>query len=104
MDIGQAEITALESKGQLAVVDTELVQHGCVKVMHRDNVFDRVIAEFVRFTMSDSTLDTTSREPHRETVLVMITTRAPLVVLRHRCPAKFSAPNDQRVAKHVALL
>ena len=47
LDVGQAEVAALELVRQLLVVDAEQVQHRRVQVVDVDRVLGHVVAEFV---------------------------------------------------------
>ena len=47
MDVGEAEVAALEAEGQLLVVEAEQVQDRGVEVVDVDAVFDGAEAEFV---------------------------------------------------------
>ncbi len=68
-----------------------------------DNVFDCVVAEFVRRSVSESTLEATAAQEHRKAFHVMIATRAAFVFLRHRRAAEFATPNDDRIVEHAPL-
>ena len=76
------------------------MQHRGVKVMNAHDVFHRVIAQFIRGTISHAGLDSTSCHPHRITLDVMV----PATALRHRRSTKFAGPHDQRILQHVPLL
>ena len=47
VDVGEAEVAALEAVGQLRVIEAEEVQHRGVQVVDVDRVLDGVVAEFV---------------------------------------------------------
>ena len=56
MDIGQAEVTALDFIGQLLVVQAKQMQDGGVQVVNVNRVLDWSISEFIRPAMTDATL------------------------------------------------
>ena len=47
VDVGQAEITAAEAECQLFVVEAQQVQHRCVQVVDRADVFDGIHSKIV---------------------------------------------------------
>src|SRR6476661_6557103 len=54
LDVGQSEITALESIGQLLVIDAQQLQHGRVQIVDVDRVLDHVVAEVVGLPDGDA--------------------------------------------------
>ena len=52
----QFHLQPLVLEGELAMIDTELVQHCCMQVANMDDVSFRVITEFIRGTISKATL------------------------------------------------
>lgn len=63
MDVGQAEIAALETVGQLGVVQTQLVKDRRLKIMHVNRVASDIVGIVVGFTVYRSWLNATPREP-----------------------------------------
>ena len=45
MNVGQAEVAALEFEGEPRVIDAHAVQNGGVEIMHMHGIFDDVVAE-----------------------------------------------------------
>lgn len=66
------EVAALESRGELGVIEAELVEDGRVEVMDVDFVFDCVEAEVVGLAVVDTAFDAAAGEPHGEGVGVVI--------------------------------
>ena len=52
--IGQTEVAAFVTESELFVVHAEEVQDSGVEVMHVNLLLDRVLAEFVGFTINQS--------------------------------------------------
>src|SRR4029453_10082717 len=107
--IGQPEITALEPKGQLGVVDAEQGQDGGLQLGNVDPVFGDVKSEFVGLANGLTALDAATSQPDRVSVRVMVTSLKIIGVVRvwrlpHRCAAKLAAPDHQRVFQHATLL
>ncbi len=74
--------------------------------MHVNAVFRDVVTEIIRLAIDHTGLHATAGHPGCETSRVMI---APVIVgrqlaLRVARPAKFTAPNYQRVVEHSTLL
>src|SRR5439155_5831393 len=55
--VGQAQVEPLEFHREPFVVDAEQVQDRGVQIVHVDDIFHRVVAEFVRRSVSESALD-----------------------------------------------
>ena len=99
VDVGQAEVAALEADGHAFVIDAQQVQHGCVHVMNRDDVFDGVVTEFVGRPVRRAAFDSAASHPHRISLDVVIATTA----LSHRSSAKLAGPDHEGVFQKVAL-
>ena len=63
MDIGQPEVTPLETVGQALMVETEAAEDGGVEVVNVDRLFDDVVAEVVGRAMGDARLDASACHP-----------------------------------------
>ena len=99
MDISEAEVAALAAEGEAFMVDAELVKNGGVEIVDVNLVLNGVKAELVGGTVGEAGLHSTAGHPHCEAVRVMITTPGFSPHLRHRCPAKFTAPDDEGIVK-----
>src|SRR5260221_3511846 len=97
-DVRKPEIASLEPVGEPGVIEPHQVQHGGVKIMHRDWILYDVVANVVGSTNGDAWLDTAAREPHRESSRVMVPAEELRLVASfvHRCASKLAAPNNQR--------
>lgn len=84
--------------GETGVVDAEKVQHGGVEIVHRNGIFDSVVAEFVSGAVGDAAGDATASEPHGKAFDVVIAA----VALCHRRAPEFSAPYDEGVVQHAS--
>src|SRR5262245_36098131 len=101
LHVREPKIPALETEGELGVLEAQQMQNGRVDVVHVRAGFDGAKTEFVRVTENLPRLHAAAGKPHRECFDVMIAARG-LSVLTHRRPAKFPAPNDQRVVEQAA--
>ena len=102
MDIGQTEVAALETEGQLFVIEAEEVQNCRVDIVHVGAVGDGVEAEFVGLANHRAGLSAAAGEPHGEGVNVVVTAGG-IAVLAHRGAAEFAAPDDKGVFEQAAL-
>jgi len=106
VDIGKAEMPALELEGQLLVIDAQQVQDGGLKVMNVDFVVHGVEADIVGGSMGDARLDSASSHPGSKGVGVMVTAPAFAVLhvtLKEGGAAEFTAPDDKGLIEHAAL-
>jgi hypothetical protein len=101
VDVGEAEVAALETKGELRVVHAEQVEHRRVDVVHVGAVGDGVETELVGFADNGAGFRAAAGEPHREGVDVMIATGG-VAVFAHGSAAEFAAPDDERVFEETA--
>src|SRR5205823_3339162 len=85
------------------VINAEHVEKRGVEVVDVDDVFNGVVAEFVRRPVSESALDPAAAQEHRKAFHVMVSAGAAFVFLRHRRAAKFAAPNDECILQQAAL-
>ena len=104
VDVGEAEVAALEAVGQFLVVDAEQMEHGRVEIVDRDDVLDGVITEIIRRAVADAAFDPAAGHPHGKAFDVVIAAKKRTVfALRHGRAAELAAPEDQRVAEHAAI-
>ena len=106
MYISESEVTSLILMNRSFVVNSEQVQHSGVQIVNADSVFGHVDAVIVRLAVVDATLGSTPRHPHCETAWMVIASIRffSQLSLRVDGPAELSAPDDQRVVQHAALL
>ena len=103
MDVGEAEVAALESERQPLVVEPQQVQYRGVQIVHVAVAVDRTKAKLIRGADDVPGLDTAPGHPHGEGVDVMVAALR-LPRFTHRSSAKFPAPDDQRVVEHAMRL
>src|SRR5690606_37343696 len=72
MDVGESEVAALVTVGELLVVDAEAVEDGGVEIVHVDGVFEDVVAEVVGEAVVESRLDASARHPDGEASRMMV--------------------------------
>ena len=101
-DAGEADVEALIWNAQSLVVESEEIQHGGMKVADVDNVFHRVVAEFVGGAMGDAAFDAAAGEEHRKALDVVIAAWICAATLGHWRASEFAAPNDEGVFEHAA--
>jgi len=102
MHVSETVITSLEVVGELGVVKAKQMQECSVQVVDMDPVFDDVETKFIALPESHARFDAPARQPHGEGIGVMVASVG--TTLHHRRPAEFSAPDDERVIEHAALL
>ena len=88
------------------VVVAEEVEDRGVEVVDRKRVLDDVVTEFVGLAVDLAALGAAAGHPHREAAWVVVAT---VVILRESAlavdgPPEFSAPDDERIVEHPALL
>ena len=71
MDVGQSEIASGVPEGQPFVIDTQLMQDRCVKVMNFDRVLNGVLADFVGRPMDMATFETAACEPNAKAIAMV---------------------------------
>jgi len=105
VDVGEAEIAALEPVGESLVVDAEEVEDGGLEVVHVDGVTDDVHAEVIGFSEGEAGSDAASGHPDCEGVRVMIASPAGAVVevsLDEGGSPEFTAPDDEGIVEQAA--
>lgn len=63
VDIGEAEVAALEAVSELFVVDAELVEQGGVEIVYVNFVDLGVVAEFIGFAVGNAGFDAAAGHP-----------------------------------------
>src|ERR1022692_2348269 len=72
VDVGQAEVSALETVSEPGVVETEQVQNGGLDVVDVDGVFDDVEAKFVSRAEGEAALQAAAGHEHGVGERVMV--------------------------------
>jgi hypothetical protein len=96
----------LEFRRETLMLNPEQMKQRCVKISNMDRFIDHVVTEWTCFTVAHPTANPTTGHPHGETARVMI----PSIIgsgqfaLRIIRSAELTAPDDQRVLKHPAIL
>ena len=88
----------MELCAEAVVVEAKLVEHGGVEISHGDDVFDRVVAEFVGFSVAVALLYATSCHEHGIAFDVVVAA----IALCHWRATEFAAPYDKCVFEHAA--
>ena len=57
MDVGEAEIAALELVGEALVVDSEKMEHSGMEIVHGGSVHFSIVSEIVRRSVSGAAFD-----------------------------------------------
>src|SRR5262245_32664989 len=96
VDIGEAEVAALEAEGELRVLQAQQMEDRRVDVVDVAGIFDGREAEFVGFTEDDARARAAAGEPHGAALDVMIATGGG-AVLAHRRATELAAPDDEGV-------
>src|ERR1041384_6019412 len=71
-DVCQTEVSALETVGQLGVVEAQQMQDGGVQIVHVHLVLGYVETQLIGFAHHYARLDPAPRQPHREGVGMMV--------------------------------
>src|SRR5262245_41365102 len=98
----QALLEAIVLEGQLPVVEAHEVEKGGVEVVGAHAVLRSFEADFVGGPVGDAALHTSTGEPVREGVWVVVPSGL-VGLLRDREPAELSAPNDEGGVEKPAL-
>ena len=102
MDIGEAHVEALEFDREFFVIKAQKVKQGRMEVVNVDGILSGVEPEFVRGPKGETGFHAAAREPHGESVRVVIT--AVVAALNHRRATELTAPDDDGVLEESALL
>ena len=106
MNVGEAEIPALVSVGELLMVNPKQVKEGGLQVVNVKPVCCDVVAVFIAFTVGETGLGSTSGHPHGKATGVMIPPETVLVEFALavvRSP-ELSAPDHEGVLEQAPLL
>ncbi len=101
VDVGEAEVAALEAVGEAGVIEAEEVEEGGVEVVDVDGVAGGVEAEVVGFAMGMARLHAAAGEEHGEAVGMMVATI--VSTLDHGRPTELTAPDDEGVVEESPL-
>ena len=96
--VGQAPVDRVVTDSQALVVQSELVKHRGVDVVHLGRVFtvEWLVTPLVAFPVSDPALETTPSQPIGENEGIVI---PPLAGLATRHPPELSGPMNDRILK-----
>ena len=95
MYVRQTEIAARMSKCKSLVVNAQQMQDGCMEVMDRAAVLDRVIAILVSFAVTEATSYASPRHPHCKALRMMVSAYFACALLDGGCPSKLATPDDE---------
>ena len=101
MHIRQPEIAAVEAVGQFLVVESELIENRRVEIVHVDLVLHGPETKLVGRPMGRTGLESPAREPGRETLRIVVPSRA--VALGVRRATELPAKPDDGVVEKSAL-
>jgi len=62
------------AESQFCVIEAEQLQQGRMEIMDVDRIFDRLESKIIGRAVNISATDAATRQPHRETVMIMIAT------------------------------
>ncbi len=105
VDVGEAEVAALGTEGELLVVESEQMQEGGLQIVDMDFVVGDGEAEFVRFTVSGSGADPGAGHENGKAVGVMVASEDLACggpAFAERSAAEFTTPNNQGVVQESA--
>src|SRR5262249_24183197 len=106
MNVGEPIIPALEAIGEFLVVQAHEMKNGRLEIVNVDTVFDGVIAEVIRCSVSNAGLDAAAGHPNGEGVLVMVPAKPfrSVALFVHRRSAEFPSPNNKSAVQQTATL
>ena len=108
VDIGQAELPTLVTKGKFLMVDPTEVQNSRLDVMHMDSSLGYVPPKLIGLPIHRTGLDSGSGHNPAEGTAKMIPTRwlfgVAGIVLPKWSAAKFTSPDHQSVLEHIPIL
>lgn len=99
VNIGEAEISALEAIDQFFVIKAEQVEKRRLEVVDMNGIFGDGKAEFISLAVGDAPLRATARHEHRVAIREMIPAENLAVggaAFPERSPAKLATPDHQR--------
>jgi len=100
-NIGETEIPSGITIGQSLMVETQEVQDCGMEVMDMNSILDAPKTKLIGLPVSHSPSHTTTGEPRRKAMMIMVAT---IPVFTGGCPAKFTAPEDERFVEQSTLL
>ena len=92
---------SLKWVNQPGVIQPQSRQNGCMQTVDVDFPFNRVHSKIVRRADGLPASDAATREPHRESVRIVVTA---VTFLTHRSSPKFAAPDHQSFFQKPSLL
>ncbi len=101
MNIGQANISAAESVGELLVIHGQQVEDGRPQIINRADILHRVVPEFIGGSLGRAALDATAGQPDAEPKRIVIPSGGRL---RKGRPAEFPGPDDEGLVEQTARL
>ena len=104
MYVGQPKVATLELVRKAFMVDAQEVHHRRVKIVNMHAIGLDVVAVVVCYPVSVPRVHTATGHSNREATWMMIAAeiRFGHLALAIICPAKFTAPNNQRIVEHSA--
>ncbi|CAD75560.1 hypothetical protein-transmembrane prediction [Rhodopirellula baltica SH 1] len=100
VDVRQTKIATSVGIRQTLVVDSKLMQHGRVQIVHVDAIANRVVAVIIGLTVRDAAANTATTQHHRKSLRVVV---AAIAALNNGRPTKLAAPHNQRLLPEPAL-
>ena len=97
LHVRQSHVTATVTKCGTSVVDAHQMQHGRVKVMNFDAVFNRLVSKFIGGSVNRSRLHPTTCHPNREAERIVVAT---VFSLRERRASELARPYHQGFVQH----
>ena len=101
VDVGQAEVSTGVAIGQFRVVEAQKMKHRGVQVMQVNLVFDGIVAVIVGSTVPNACFHTSTSEPHRVPLRIVISA---IRSLGNGRASEFAAPKDQGIFHQAARL
>src|SRR5260370_518956 len=72
VNVGQSKIATSVAKSQLRVVEAKKLEQGRVEIVDMNGIFHRLKTKFVSCAVNVTTTHPSTRQPHREAVMIMV--------------------------------
>ena len=101
MHIGEPIIAARMTIRELRMIHSKLMENRRVQIMHRNFIFDHVIAPLIGFSVDHATTNATTRHPRAER-MPMVTPPCRPFIRCERIATELGGPHHEGILEHAA--